>query len=127
MCQKSKIMNWGELHLSHHSTETTSCVLSLCNTEYESNHFIAVGKDIGEIDLVNLDSREIIAGYSEVHSDKVLGVSFLSPFEIISFDKNKLILTNALSSDRKTIFDNGSQIHAMTHPFASAPFVISTS
>ena len=120
-------MHWEALHLSHHSTETTSCALSLCNTEYESNHFLAVGKNIGEIDLVNLDSREIIAGYSDVHSDKVLGVDFLTPFQIISFDKNKVILTDAITSDRKTLFDTGSTIYAMSHPFQSAPIVVSSS
>ena len=120
-------MQWGELHLSHHSTETTSCVLSLCNTEYESNHFLAVGKNIGEIDLVNLETREIIAGFSDVHSDKVLGVDFLSPYEIVSFDKNKVVLTDAKSFDNKTLFNNGNEIYAMTHPFQSAPIVISCS
>ena len=120
-------MEWAEPHLSHHASETTSCVLSLCNTEFESNHFLAVGSNVGGVDLVNLEKREIIATYTEVHSDNVLGVDFSSPFEVLSYDKNKFIKTDTETSDRFTLLDNGSTIFSATHPFSSAPIVVSTS
>lgn len=120
-------MEWAEPHLSHQASETTSCVLSLCNTEFESNHFLAVGSDVGGVDLVNLEKREIIATYTEVHSSNVLGVDFSNPFEILSFDKNKFIKTDTVTSDRLTLLDKGSTIFSSTHPFSTAPVVISTS
>ena len=63
--------------LSHHSIETTSCALALCNTEVESNHLLAVGSDTGSVDLVNLETRDLLLSLPNAHSNNIINIDFL--------------------------------------------------
>ncbi|EAY03637.1 hypothetical protein TVAG_161760 [Trichomonas vaginalis G3] len=114
------------LQLSHHSTETTSCVLALCNTEFSDNCFLGVGSNLGGIDLVNLETRELLASYTEVHENNVMGIDFMSPFVLLSYDKSKLVKTDTVTSGRRTLFEPLETIYSGTISLHATNTIISS-
>lgn len=114
------------IKLSHHSTDTTSCMLALCNTEYNSNSLLGVGSNLGGIDLVNLETRELLASYTEVHENNVMGIDFMSPFTLLSYDKLKLVKTDTITSGRTTLFNPLETIYSGAISLCASTVVMSS-
>jgi len=119
-------MLWSIPTLSHHCSETTMSVVSLCNTDTESNHLLCIGSNVGSIDVVNLERRESVASYPGVHDNNVLGVDFYSDRVIYSYDNKSVIRTDFETSGRMNVFESYGTIYSMSNIYYEQPVVIST-
>lgn len=99
---------------SHHCTNTTLSVLALCNNEIQSTHLLAVGSDLGTVDLVNLEDRTSIASFNNLHDTQVLDLAFFSRDHILSYDKFSLIHLDIEYENRTVIYDNEESILSMS-------------
>ena len=107
-------MLWDPFKPSHHCSETTLSVVSLCNSEIESPHLLAIGSDLGTVDIVDLQNRSSIASFNNLHDDKVLDVEFYSRDHILSYDKFSFIHLDVEQNDRTVLYDRQDSIQCLT-------------
>lgn len=118
-------MNWAAPSISHHCTEATMSVLALCNTELEDPHLLAVGGNLGSVDVINLEKRSIVASFMEMHENNVIGIEFRGLNHILSFDERAFLHIDLETSNRTEILGNDPvrsiSFHKETSPvFAAA-------
>jgi E3 ubiquitin-protein ligase UBR7 len=107
-------MNWASPSLSHHCTEATKSVVALCDTELESPHLLAIGGDLGNVDVINLASRTSVASFTEMHQSNVLGLGFWRRGHLLSFDQSDFLMIDIESSNRTEILDSRNPISAFS-------------
>lgn len=106
-------MEWEPFSPSHHCSDTTLSVVSLCNTEIESPHLLAIGSDLGTVDIIDLENRLSIAAFNNLHDTQVLDVEFYSRDHILSYDKYSLIHLDIEQSDRSVLYDRQDSIQCL--------------
>ena len=80
-------MQWHPPSISHVCHNTSLSVVALCNAEPNGNHFLVIGSDEGQLDLINLETD----------------LSFYGPKKSLSLDSNNLIYVDFESNDRGVI------------------------
>ena len=99
-------MNWAAPSLSHHCIEATMSVVALCNSEVESPHLLAIGGNVGNVDVVNLATRSIVASFIEMHQNNVLDIAFRNVHHLLSFDRQDFLHIDLETSNRVEILHN---------------------
>lgn len=107
-------MQWASFSLSHHCPDTTLSVVSLCNNEIESPHLLAIGSDLGTVDIVDLENRTSIAAFNNLHDTQVLDVEFYSRDHILSYDKYTLIHLDTETQNRTVLYDQQDAVQCLT-------------
>ncbi|OHT15839.1 hypothetical protein TRFO_42250 [Tritrichomonas foetus] len=119
-------MLWAKPAQSHHCPNTTLSVLSLCNTEVQSPHLLAIGSDLGTVDIVNLEQRSSVVAFNSLHDFKVNDIGFLSKDILLSFDKEKLIYLDINAMSPSVIYDQPSPLQSLTFSSNSSLIIGST-
>ena len=114
---------WSFPTLSHHCSETTMSMLSLCNTGVEPPHLLAIGGNLGTIDVVDLENRKSLASFVEMHQNNVLGVEFYDVNHLISFDSNDFLYIDLETSNRSEIFGDERSIIDFTFSSRTSPII----
>ena len=81
-------------------------VLALCRTELEDPHLLAIGGNLGSVDVVNLEKRSVVASFIEMHQNNVLGIDFRGVNHLLSFDMNTFLHIDLETSNRTEILGN---------------------
>ena len=81
-------------------------VLALCRTELEDPHLLAIGGNLGSVDVVNLEKRSVVASFIEMHQNNVLGIDFRGLNHLLSFDMNTFLHIDLETSNRIEILSN---------------------
>ncbi|KAH0791201.1 putative E3 ubiquitin-protein ligase UBR7 isoform X1 [Histomonas meleagridis] len=119
----SLTMQWAKPDLSHHCTETTMSVLSLCNFGVESPHLLAIGGNLGTIDVIDLKNRSSLASFVEMHQSNVLGVEFHHKDHLISYDNFDFLHIDLETSNRSQIFGTEKSVNGFTFSSANSPII----
>jgi E3 ubiquitin-protein ligase UBR7 len=101
-------------------------VVALCNTEVESPHLLAVGGNIGSIDVIDLAKRTSLAAFTEMHTSNVLGLSFHGRDHILSYDQSDFLHIDLESGNRRTLFPPGTLTHSFTFFEEASPIIAAT-
>ena len=122
-------MIWSSLQKSHHCPESTLSVLSFFNSSVESLHLLAIGSDIGTVDVVNLENRSSVSAFSNLHDFNVIDVGFVNKEHLLSFDKRTLVYLDIITQNRSVIYDKEDSVQCLsywTQNVGNSPIIAST-
>lgn len=116
-------MEWATPLLSHHCVNTSMSVLDLYDSRFGDKHLMAIGDNLGEVDIVDLENRSIYQYFTQLHNNNVLGVSFHDKAHVVSFDKDNFIYLDFETSNRQEIFGHPKPIIAYSFYDYETPII----